>query len=175
MNDKYYIGKSIKVEEDYTNHLDGTFCSFTKKNKPFKIDCIFSIKDIQPANIDDIISKYSTMYGSKNISYKDLYKDIDIDDDCKKNITKLKKYYKKNDKICICKKEHTINNCPFNKKNEIWFNIINNIVSNINKVYDDNYVCCRCGYFGHMIDACKYNTHIDGMVIHDNDIMNELL
>ena len=170
MNDKFYIGKSMKVEEDYTNHINGTFCSFTKKNKPYKIDCVFSINNI--LTIDDIICKYITMYGSKQISYKDLYKN-NVDDEYKKNIIKLKKYYKKNNNICVCKEEHIINDCRYNIKNEICFNMLDNIVSNINKIYDDNYICCRCGYFGHTIDTCKHNIHIDGTVINDTDISIE--
>jgi hypothetical protein len=177
-NDKYYIGISKNIEEDYNIHLNGKYCNYTKKNKPFNIDSVFIIKN--NIVIEDIISKYITMYGSKNLSYKDIYKNYknyknNDDITYKKTILKLNKLYKKNNKLCICKKEHNIDICKYNIKNEIWFNILDNALSTINKVFDDNYICCRCGYFGHNVDICHAQIHIDGEVIQDEDMINEFI
>ena len=179
-NNKYYIGKSINnFEEDYNLHLNGKYCNYTKKNKPFSIDSVFIINNniLNNITIEDIISKYITMYNSKNISYKDIYKNYKNSEDIsyKKIITNLNKNYKKNNNMCVCKKEHNINECEFNIKNKIWYNILDNVVSNINKVYDDNYICRRCGYFGHSDDICKAETHIDGEIIQVNDLMTEFI
>jgi hypothetical protein len=100
-NDKYYIGISKNIEEDYNIHLNGKYCNYTKKNKPFNIDSVFIINN--NIIIEDIISKYITMYGSKNLSYKDIYKNND-DITYKKTILKfvLEKYTKMTFYMLFC-------------------------------------------------------------------------
>jgi len=154
--DKYYIGKTYNVQIEYNEHLDGSFCDFTKEFKPCDIEGIFEI-DTNIA-LELVIAKYVKKYDKKNIAF--------LETDAKA----IKKLLKQINDNCICEsKEHWLDSCKLNLKDEFWSKMFNKIVNNFTKNCKDSQICCRCGRFGHFMDQCYAKKHTDGYNISDED------
>lgn len=59
--DKYYIGKSDDVLSIYQQHLNGSYCEWTKLYPPKFI--IKTIINVNPSEIYQIFNKYINEYG----------------------------------------------------------------------------------------------------------------
>ena len=152
--DKYYIGKTYNVQIEYNQHLDGSYCDFTKEFKPCDIETIFELTE--QINLEIVIAKYINKYNKKNI----FFQEIDV-----KNIKKLLKIINID---CICgSKDHWLDSCKLNLKEEFWSKMFNKMISNFTKNCKDSQICCRCGRFGHFMDQCYAKTHSDGYNLSD--------
>ena len=153
--DKYFIGKTYNVQIDYNEHLDGTFCDFTKEYKPCDIETIFEV--IPEISLELVISKYINKYDKKNICF--------IETDLKQ----VKKLLKENNSSCVClSSEHFLDKCSKNLKDDFWSKMFNKMVKKMVKNCNDSNICCRCGRFGHFMDQCYAKKHADGFDLSDD-------
>jgi hypothetical protein len=153
--EKYFIGKTYNVQIEYNEHLDGTFCDFTKEFKPCDIEGIFELDT--EINLELIVAKYVNKYDKKNVFFQET------------DIKEIKKLIKKINNKCICDSEsHWLDSCnKLNLKDEFWSKIFNKMVNNFTKNCKDSEICCRCGRFGHFMDQCYAKKHSDGYDLSD--------
>jgi predicted GIY-YIG superfamily endonuclease len=160
--EKYYIGKTYNVQIEYNEHLDGSFCNFTKEFKPCDIDGIFEV-DKNISNLELVIAKYVNKYDKKSISFKET------------DIKLIKKILKTINNKCICDSEsHWLDSCKLNLKDEFWSKMFNKMLNNFTKNCRESNICCRCGRFGHFLDQCYAKKHNDGYNLSDEIDENEI-
>jgi hypothetical protein len=79
------------------------------------------------------------------------------------------KIIKSNDSTCICKDtNHWLNDCKLNTEKDYWKKLLDKVFTSISKDLKDNGICERCGRFGHDMNNCYANKHIDGSNINDD-------
>jgi len=160
--EKYYIGKTYNVQIEYNEHLDGSFCNFTKEFKPCDIDGIFEV-DKNIANLELVIAKYVNKYDKKSISFEET------------DVKLIKKILKTIHNKCICDSEsHWLDSCKLNLKDEFWSKMFNKMLNNFTKNCRESNICCRCGRFGHFLDQCYAKKHNDGYDLSDEVDENEI-
>jgi len=65
INDKYYIGKTDRMENRYQQHIEGDGSFWTKKYKPLSI--IKQIDNSSPFDEDRYVKEYMSKYGIENV------------------------------------------------------------------------------------------------------------
>ena len=143
-NNKYYVGKTSRIEERFEKHLNGRGSEFTKKYKPIKIHKVY--KELSEFDEDNHTKKYMKIFGIDNVrggSY------------CNINLS--------NQQIDLLNKELcTTNNTCYRCGRDTHFANLNN---------NTKMICYRCGRYTHYERNCyaniSFHTHINGRNLND--------
>lgn len=146
-NNKYYVGKTSRIEKRFDEHLNGRGSEFTKKYKPNKIYKVY--KELSEFDEDNYTKKYMKIFGIDNVrggSYCNINLNIN-------QMNLLNKELNTIDNTCYrCGRDSHYANFCYAKTH------ING--SNLN--YNTKMICYRCGRDTHIDRDCYANTHIDG-------------
>lgn len=151
---KYYVGKSVKIENKILNHLTNNGSEWTKIYPPQEV--IEQYDDCDSFDEDKYTIKTMIKYCVNNVrdgsfcTVKLTKSDYDI---INRMINTVK------DKCYYCNKPgHFINNCKIKQKNELSNNKPN--ITNNNKIKQK--LCLRCGRTTHNINDCYAVRHLNG-------------
>ncbi len=129
INDKYYIGKTDRMENRYQQHIEGDGSFWTKKYKPLSI--IKQIDNSSPFDEDIYVKEYMSMYGIENVrggSYNQMVLN-------EETIKFLKNELRKSNNKCYkCgNTEHFANNCCYISINDYRQIFINDGLDSLNR------------------------------------------
>ena len=155
-NNKYYVGKTSRIEKRFKNHLNGEGSQFTKKYKPIKIYRVY--KKLSEFDEDNYTKKYMKLFGIDNVrggSYCNIV---------------LSKY-----QIDLLNKELcTTNNTCYRCGRDTHlanFCYANTHIDGSNLNYNKKIICYRCGRDTHYERNCYANTHINGRYLNDTSLI----
>lgn len=151
---KYYIGKSKKINIRIEDHFDDKGSAWTKLYKP--IDILEIKLNCDSFDEDKITLQYMQKFGINNVRGGSFTK-IHLDDNDHKIITKM--INGASDKCHLCGKQgHFINDCS--DKNKLH-------KPKIKSKKEDK--CYRCHRLGHYIENCYAQTDSKGNNLDDSD------
>ena len=106
-NNKYYIGKTSRIDKRFNEHLNGKGSRFTKIHKPIKIYKVY--KELSEFDEDNYTKKYMKLFGIDNVRGGS-YSNINLNDN---QINLLNKELNSKDNLCYrCDRNtHNANDC----------------------------------------------------------------
>ena len=114
-SDKYYIGKSKRLEVRIRAHFEGQGCAWTQKYPPISV--VEKIENCDPYDEDKITKKYMGMYGIDNVRGGS-YSKICLTDMTKKQLQK--EIWGANDQCFLCGGQHFAKDCTQNSTWQVW-------------------------------------------------------
>jgi len=139
-NNKYYIGKTLNVENRYEQHLNGNGSSWTKKYKPISI--IKQIKSTSQFDEDKYVKEYMSKYGIENVR-GGTYSSIELDE---VSLFQLQKELWHSKNLCTrCgRNSHFVKDCY--AKTDVNGNLIDNDTtdSDTDTEYQEVWCCNYC-------------------------------
>lgn len=157
-NNKFYVGKTSKIEKRFNDHINGQGSEFTKIYKPIKIHKVY--KEVSEFDEDNYTKKYMKKFGIDNVR-GGTYCNIVL---LKHQIDLLNKELCTTNNTCYrCGRDaHFANFCY--AKTHINGNDLNG---------NTQMICYRCGRDTHYDRDCYANTHVDGSNLNYNGLISQ--